>query len=84
MSYPLILLLSAGAGFVVSVLTAGGIVWRGVFVIGRWFGETNTTLKALTAKVDHQGAVLDGQSIQLGRMDERLEALSDRLERGGL
>lgn len=83
-NYPIILLLSAGAGFVASVITAGGIVWRGMFLIGRWFGETGKTLLSLNEKVDQQGIILGEQSIQLARLDERFDAMEKRLDRAKL
>lgn len=84
MNYPIILLVSAGAGIVAAALTSGGIVWRGIFVIGRWFGETTKTLAGLSDKMERVGSEVGIHSIQLARLDERFDALESRLDRGGL
>lgn len=91
MSYPLILLVSAACGIVVSVLTAGGIVWRGIFVVGRMVGEFGKMLQGLVedvaglrTEVHDIHEVVGEQAVQIARLDERFDALDDRLTRGGL
>lgn len=80
MNYPIILLVSAGMGLLVSILTALGVLWKAsALVTGATVALTDIKedIHTLLATRDEHGKLLE-------RVMAQLDALEWRVSRGGL